>query len=138
MREVEVVGDAQDKALVNDDALRVAAVRNRGRSVLVRPSVCKDLVRAELLETLITVGAGAIRIDQAADAHLITGLELRDRGTDLSDPADDLVAGDTGIYGRHYVMPFVAGVMKIRVADAAEKYLDLNVAFRRFASRDAG
>ena len=64
---------------------------------------------------------------------MITGLELRDRGTDLSDPANDLMSGDAGVSGRHDVVPFVAGVMKIRVADAAEKYLDLNVACRRFA-----
>ena len=52
------------------------------------------MVRAELLEPGLAVGAGAVRIDQAADADEVARLELGDRRADLGDPADDLVARD--------------------------------------------
>src|SRR6185437_8898947 len=66
----------------------------------------------------------------------VAGLEPGDSRADLGDTADDLVTGYTRVNGRHELVPFVSNLMKIRVADAAEKYFDLNVTIGRFASRD--
>ena len=41
--------------------------------------------------------------------------------------ADDLVAGNAGIHSGHYVVPFVAHLVQVGVADAAEEDLDLDV-----------
>ena len=66
----------KDEALVHDDAVGVAAVGDRGRPVLVGRAVGERQVRAELLEAGPAVGAGAVRIDQAADADEVARLEL--------------------------------------------------------------
>ena len=95
-------------------------------------------VRAELLKPGPAVGAGVVRIDQAADADEIARLKLADGRTHLGDSADDLVARHAWIDGGHHVVPLVTDVMKVRVANAAEQNFDLHVAFRRIASRDRG
>ena len=66
--EIEIRRDAQDEALVDDDAVRVAAVGDAAE-VLVGGVVGEGHVRAELLETGLALGAGAVGIDQAADAR---------------------------------------------------------------------
>ena len=91
--EIEVRGDAQDEALVDDDAVGVAAVGDAAE-VLVRGVVGERHVRAELLEAGLALGAGAVGIDHAADRGEVAGLELGDCGADLGDAADDLMAGD--------------------------------------------
>ena len=136
--EVEVRGDAQDEALVDDDAVGVAAVGDRGRPVLVRRVVGEGQVRAELLEAGLAVGAGAVRVDQAADRGEVAGLVLGDRRADLGDPPDDLVAGDDRVDRGHELAPLVADRVEVGVADAAEEDFDLHVAFGRIASRDRG
>ena len=136
--EVEVGRDAQDEVLVHDDAVGVAAVGDRRRLVLVRRVVGERHVRAELLEPGLAVGAGAVGIDQAADAGEVAGLEFGDGRSHLGDPADDLVARHARVNGRHDVVPLVAGLVKVGVADAAEENFDLHVAVGRIASRDRG
>jgi hypothetical protein len=37
------------------------------------------------------------------------------------------MAGNAGINSRHHATPFVADLVKIRVADAAEEDFDLNI-----------
>src|SRR5258706_9300891 len=54
-RGVEAGRNAQDNPLVDDDAVGVAAVRNAS-DVLVGEVVGKRQVRAELLETRLTLG----------------------------------------------------------------------------------
>ncbi len=93
---IEVGGDAQNKAFIDDNTVRVAAVGD-APEVFVRGAVGEDLVWAELLKASPAMGAGAVRIDQAADAGQIARLELGDRGTDLGDPADDLAARHAGV-----------------------------------------
>ena len=107
-------------------------------SVLVREVVGERHVRAELLEARFALGAGAVRVDQAADRGEVAGLELGDGRADLGDAADDLVAGDDGVDGGHDAAPLVADRMEIGVADAAEEDFDLHVAFGRIAPRDRG
>jgi len=49
--------------------------------------------------------------------------------TDFGHAADDFMAGHAGIGG---AVPFVAGDMQVRVADSAEKDLNLDVMRRGF------
>ena len=64
--------------------------------MLVRGVVGEGHVRAELFETGLAVRAGAVRIDQAADAGKVAGLVLGDGRADLGDAPDDLMAGHDG------------------------------------------
>jgi hypothetical protein len=88
----------QDEALVDHDALRVAAERVAGR-IRRRPVVGADhALLAELLQALVVAGAAlAAAVDQAADADDIADLEAADRAADRADVADDLVARHAGI-----------------------------------------
>ena len=76
--ELQVGGNAQHEALVDDDALRVAAVGDRRRAVLVRGVVGEGGIRAELLDVGPATRAVVVRIDQAADADQVARLELGD------------------------------------------------------------
>ena len=73
---VEVGGDAQHEAFIDDDAFRVAAVGDRRRLVLVRGVVGEGLALGQNCSTSsLAVGAGVVRIDQAADPDQVAGLE---------------------------------------------------------------
>ena len=123
---VEVLGNAEDEVLLDDDAVRVAAVGDAAR-VLVREVIGEGQVRAELFKACLAFRACAVGIHEAANGGQVAGLELLDAGADLGDAADDLMAGDAGIDGGHHAAPLVAGLVEIGVADAAEEDLDLDV-----------
>ena len=95
-------------------------------------------VRAELLEAGLALGAGAVRVDHAADRGEVAGLELGDGRADLGDAADDLMARDDRVDGGHDAAPLVADLVEIGVADAAEEDFDLHVVFGWIAPRDRG
>src|SRR5436305_14202856 len=57
--EVEVRGNAQDKSLVDDDAVGVAAVGDPTQ-MLVGEVISKGEVWAELFEASLALGAGAV------------------------------------------------------------------------------
>ena len=133
--EIEVGGEAQNEAVIDDDAVGVSAVGDPPE-MFVRGAEGEGLVWAELLKASLAMGACAVRIDQATDTCEVARLELRDRGTDLGDPADDLVARHAGVDRGHDAVPLVAGIVKVGVTDAAEEDFDLHVVFRRVASRD--
>ena len=133
--EIEIGRDAQDEVFIDDDAVGVSVVGD-APEVFVRRAVGEGLVWAELLMTSPALGAGAVRIDQATDARKVAQLELGDCGTDLGDPADDLVARHARVNRGHRAVPLVASIVKIGVTDAAEEDLDLHVVLRRIASRD--
>ncbi len=135
--EIQVRGNAQDKPLVDDDAVGVAAVGDASQ-MLVGKVVSKGEVWAELLEARLALGAGAVRVHHAADCSEVAGLELGDRGADLGDAADDFVAGNAGIDGGHHVAPLVADLVEIGVTDAAVQNFDLYVVFGWIAPRDRG
>jgi len=63
-------------------------------------------------------------------------LETAERN--LGDAAYDLMARNAGVDGRHNAAPLVAHLMKVGVADAAEKDFDLHVGFGRLAPRNRG
>src|SRR5439155_26561469 len=64
--EVEVGWDAQDEVFIDNNTFGVAAI-GHASEVLVRRVEGEDHVRTELLETGFASGAGAVRIDHAAD-----------------------------------------------------------------------
>ena len=135
---IEVGRDTQDEVLVNDDAAGVAAVGDRRGLVLVRRVEGERMVRAQVLEVGLALRAGAVRVDQAAHRNEAAKFVLRGRGPNFGDTADDLVAGDDRVDGGHDALPLVTDLMEVGVADAAEEYLDLHVAFGRIASRNCG
>ncbi len=94
-------------------------------------------VRAELLETGLTLVAAAVGVNQAADCSKVAGLELGDGRADVGDTADDLMSGNAWIDSR-YRAPLVTDLVEVRVADTTEKDFDLNVVFARIAPRDRG
>ena len=134
---IEIRRHAQHEALCDNNAVGVAAVRNAAR-VLVGKVVREDHVRAELLKACFALRASAIGVHQAAHCGKIARLEFGDCGANLRDAADDLVAGNTGIDGRHDSAPLVACLVEIGVADAAEQNLDLHIVFGGVAPRDGG
>ncbi len=125
-----LAGTLKDKVLVDDDGVGVAAVSDLA-GALVGEVVGEGEVVAELLQAGLAFGAGAVGVDHAADGGEIAGLEFLNCGADLGDAADDLVPGNAGIDGGHHVVPLVAGLVQVGVADAAEENVDLNVGWRR-------
>src|SRR5205807_9952313 len=57
---------------------------------------------------------------------------------DLGDAADDLVAWNAGIDGRHHAAPLVTHLVEIGVTDAAIQNFDLYVLPPRFTAEDRG
>ena len=128
-------GTRRTKCLIDDDAVGVPAVGDASE-VLVREVVGERHIRAELLEAVLALGASAIRIDHAADRGKVAGLEPGHRGADLGDAANDLMSRNARVNRRHDVAPLIPDRVEIRVADAAEKDLDLNVVLGWIAPRD--
>ena len=85
-------------------------------------------MRAELLETGLTLVAVAVGVNQAADCSKVAGLEVGDCGADVGDTADDLVSGNAWIDSGHHT-PLVTDLVEVRVTDTTEKDFDLNVVF---------
>src|SRR5438093_9849630 len=59
-----------------------------------------------------------------------TGPELGNAGADSDDAADNFMARHAGI---NCVVPFIPGLVKVRVADPAVKYFDFNIQRPEFA-----
>jgi hypothetical protein len=79
-----------------------------------------------------------IGIDKASDAHEVAGFKLGDLGAHLGDATYDFMAGHAGINGRHHGVPFIAGLMQVRMANATEEDFDLHVAGSGIAARNGG
>ena len=82
------------------------------------------MVVAVLLFASFTAVADATGIDHTADGGEVADLELRDFSADGLYGSDNLVAGNHGVNG---VVPLVAGLMDVGVANAAEVYGDVDV-----------
>ena len=122
---------------VDDDAVGVAAVGDAA-GVFVGEVVGEGQVGAELLEAFFALGTGAIGVDHAADGGEFADFEFGYGGADFGDAADDLVAGDAGVYRGHDAAPLVAGLMEVGVTDAAEENLNLHIGLGWIAPRDRG
>ena len=106
--------------------------------MFVRRVESENHVGAELLQATLALGAGAIRIDHAANRSQVTGLVLRNGGPDLGDTTNDFVTGDDRVIRGHELAPLVADRVQIGVADATEQNFDLHVAVSWIAAVDLG
>lgn len=130
-REVEVIGHAQDKILIDRDFLGIAAVGG-GFSILLHAVIgAGEAIIAILLEAFRAVRAFAAGIDEAADAHAVADLEFLDVRADFFDVTDDLMPRDHREDG---AAPFVARLMDVGMAHAAESDVDQHVVGPRFAA----
>lgn len=130
-REVEVIGHAQDKILIDRDFLGIAAVGG-GFSVLLHAVIgAGKAVIAILLKALRAVRAFAAGIDEAAYAYSVADLEFLDVRADFFDVADDLMPRD---HREDRAAPFVARLMDVGVAHAAEGDVDENVVRPRLSA----
>src|SRR5919112_1367596 len=112
---------------IDDDAIRIPTIRDAAE-VFIRRVESECHVWAELLEITFAIWAGPVGIDHTTNRDEIAFLVLGNGRTDPSYTADDLMARDDWIVGRHELAPLVTHRMEIRVADAAEKDFDLHVA----------
>ena len=106
--------------------------------MLVRTVVCIGGVWAELLEAVAAVGAGVVGINDAANTNDVADLEPSHVGTELGYPADDFVSRDARVDRRVDVVPLIAGLVQVRMADTADQNLDLHVLPVRFAAANRG
>ncbi len=136
---LRLVGTLEDEVLVDDDAVGIAAIRDRGGLVLVRGIERERQVRAEVSRGP-PVQFGQVRSESTRHptAARSPGLNLLTAGPTLSHSPDDFVAGDDWVDGGHDAAPFVADRMEVGVADAAEEDFDLHVALRQIAPHDRG
>src|ERR1035441_4713712 len=76
-REIEGGGDSQNEVFIDDDAIGVATIGDASE-VLGRGVEGELQVRTEILKPSLTPGAGAVRVDEAADRGEVAGLVLGD------------------------------------------------------------
>src|SRR6266567_839534 len=84
---IEVGGDTQNEAFIDDDAFGVATV-GHASEVLVRRVEGKNHVRAKLLKASLALWAGAVRINHATDRSEVAGLVLSNSRADLGATAE--------------------------------------------------
>ena len=135
--EIQVRRDAQNEALVDDDAVGVATIGD-APEVLIRHVKGECEVRAKLLEADAALIAGSIRVHQATYGGEVPGLELRDCGADFGDAANDFMSRNNRVRGRHEFAPLITHRVEIGVTNAAEQNFDLHVVFGWIAPRDRG
>ena len=126
----------KDKVVFDDNTVRIAAIGDSSE-VHVWRVVGEGHMRAELLETGLTLVAVAVGVNQAADCSKVAGLEVGDCGADVGDTANDLVSRNAWIDSGHHT-PLVTDLVEVRVTDTTEKDFDLNVVFAWIAPRDHG
>lgn len=117
------MGNAEDVALMHHDRLRIAAKSMAGRIGNGRV-VGADHAVAVILKPVAALRALLAAVDDAADAHQVARAEACDMSADRGDPAHYLVARDAR---PARAGPFGARLMKVRMADAAKGYLDLDI-----------
>ena len=126
--------DTKHETFIHDDALRIAAVGDRGRAVLVGGIVGKRGMSTELLLIGMALGAVMVGIDQTADADNIAHLVLCYSRAAACHLSNDLVPWNAWIDRRHNATPLVTCRVKIGMTDPAEEDLDLHIAVSRIAA----
>jgi hypothetical protein len=113
--------------------LRIAAERLCARE-FVGTVVGKDRdLLAILFEPTLAIRANSAGIHHAAHCGEIARFEFRYFAADGGDTADDFMPWNNGI---NRVVPFIAGLMEIGVADAAEQNLDRDIRVGWFSALD--
>src|SRR5262247_4910812 len=115
--QVEAGGNFHNVVFIDHDVLGITTIGDTPK-MLVRGIVRESQIRAELLQAGPTLVAGTIGIAHTADRGEIAGLELRDAGADVGHPAHNLVPRHTGVDCRHDLLPLIADLVEIGVADA--------------------
>src|SRR5437879_6495235 len=90
--------------------------------------------QAILFESRPAVLTGAARITQAPHSAQVTGPELGHAGTDSGDAAHNFMARHTGV---NRVVPFIPGLMQVRVADPAVENFDFEIEWAGFTPGNA-
>jgi hypothetical protein len=121
--EPQVVGDAHDEVLVDDDVRGVPALGD-GAVAIDRAVGQHGAGQAILLVSAAAVLALAARVDHAADADAVADRVVGHLRADRADDAGDLVAGN-GRVG--HLAPLTAAMVDVGVADAAELDVDQDV-----------
>ena len=86
-----------------------------------------------MFEACLTVVTGSARIHHTADSNEIALFEFSDFETGSGNATYDFMSRNTRING---VVPFIACLVKVGMADATEEDFNLHVAVRWIASRD--
>jgi hypothetical protein len=123
-RQIHIPRNAQHKCFIHYDAVGVSTV-SHAAALFVRGVVGEGgAVQAVLFEVVLAIFTGAARVHHATDGGNVAFLEFFDLRAGFHDASEDFVAGDARISG---ALPFVAGDVEVRMADAAEKNLDLDI-----------
>jgi hypothetical protein len=77
-----------------------------------------------LFEACLTVVTGSTRIHHAAHSNLIALFEFSHIETGFGDPTNDFMSRNTRVNG---VVPFVACLVKVGMANATIEYLDAHI-----------
>ena len=120
---------------IDDNAIGIAA-KGDAPKVFIGRIESESHVRAELLEVTFAIRASAVGVDHATNRDDIAWLVLSSGRTDLGYTANDLVTRNDRVIRRHELAPFVANRVKVGVANATKKNLDLHVAVRWIAPRN--
>jgi hypothetical protein len=126
-RGIERPRHAQHEALVDDDAVGVAAGGHTAGDLVGRVVRVRRKIETVLFFAGLAARAFAARSHHATDGGQVALLELLHGAADLHDATHDLVPGHARVHRRHHAFPLVSRLMQIRVADAAVKDLDLDI-----------
>ena len=106
----------KNEGLVHDDACGVSSVCAPTQMLVLAVIRESGKRQAVLFVTRLATGIGAARIHHAPHRTQVAGLELGDVRANAGDTSDDLMARYAGI---NRVVPFIPGLMQVRVADPA-------------------
>ena len=121
---IEIFRHSQHEVLILHQIGGVAAVGHGAGLAVLTVIGAGKAVLAILFQPLIAAWAAAAGIYHATDADQIADPVTRGMATDGANAADDFVA-------RHHrvnrIAPFVASLMQVRMAHAAEQHLNLHI-----------
>src|ERR1700676_3445850 len=110
---VELIAHTQHIGFVYHDAVRVAAVGNSAKNLVLAVVRQGHELLTKLLLPGETTRTDAARVHHTTDRGDVVLLEFLDGAADLDHATHDLVARDAGIGCRHDVLPLVAHLVQI-------------------------
>ena len=120
---LEVLGDLENKVLVNTNVRRVTSLGDS--AVRVLSAVGIDLIRAVILLVGLALVAGKIGANLGTRTNAVADLVLGDLGSDLDDAANDLVSYAQG--KGNVVSPSTGDGVDVRGADTASINGDVDI-----------
>ena len=104
---------------IDHNTIGITAIGNAAK-MSVRAVIGKNHIRAELLEAVVAMTTGPVRMDHATDGRDIARLIFGNGRADFRHPPDDLMTGNNRVSGGHEFAPFVAHRVEIGVTNTAE------------------